>query len=90
MCISLAMSQEDFLRAAECRGMENGDVREVHARSILLSTCEGMSKRMLIDEGANWILQGSEQEHRARTAGVQALFSLPPPPFPHLSRIFKS
>ena len=31
---------------------------------------------MLVDEGANWILQGSEQEQRDRTAGVKALFSM--------------
>ena len=43
--------------------------------SVLLSTCEGMSDRLLIDEGANWILQGSEQELLDRTAGVKALYS---------------
>ena len=35
--------------------------------STLLSTCEGMSNRVLVDEGATWILQGSEQEQRDRT-----------------------
>ena len=36
----------------------------MHAMSILLSTCEGMSDRVLIDAGANWILQGSGEEQR--------------------------
>ena len=44
--------------------------------SVLLSTCEGMSDRALIDEGARWILQRSEQEQRDRTAGVKALDSM--------------
>ena len=39
---------------------------QMHAMSVLLSTCEG----------ENWILQGSQQEQRDRTAGVQALCSL--------------
>ena len=46
---------------------------QMHAMSVLLSTCEGMSDRALIDEGARWILQGSEQEQRDQTAGVKAL-----------------
>ena len=49
---------------------------QMHAMSVLLSTCEGMSDRALIDEGARWILQGSEQEQRDRTAGVKALYSM--------------
>ena len=36
---------------------------QVHAVSLLLSTCDGMTNRVLIDEGAKWILQGV----RART-----------------------
>ena len=48
----------------------------MHAMSMLLSTCDGMSDRLLIDEGANWTLQGSEQEQRDRTAGVKALCSM--------------
>ena len=47
-----------------------------HAMSFLLSTCEGMSDRLLVDEGANWILQGSEQQQRDRTAGVKALYNM--------------
>ena len=43
---------------------------------LLLSTCEGMTNRVLIDDGAKWIMQGSEQEQRDRTAGVKALFSM--------------
>ena len=34
------------------------------------------TNRALIDEGANWILQGSEQEQRDWTAGVKALYSM--------------
>ena len=49
---------------------------QMHAMSVLLSTCEGMSDRALIDEGARWTLQGSEQEQRDRTAGVKALYSM--------------
>ena len=47
----------------------------MHAMSLLLSTCEGITNRVLID-GAKWILQGSEQEQRDRTAGVIALHSM--------------
>ena len=43
---------------------------QMHAMSVLLSACEGMSDRALIDEGARWILQGSEQEQR------EALYSM--------------
>ena len=49
---------------------------QMHAMSVLLSTCEGMSDRALIDEGARWILQGDEQERENRTAGVKALYSM--------------
>ena len=35
----------------------------MHAMSVLLSTCEGMSDRVLIDEGANWILQGASKNN---------------------------
>ena len=36
---------------------------QMQAMSLLLSTCEGMTNRVFIDEGAKWILQGE----RART-----------------------
>ena len=49
---------------------------QMHAMSLLLSTCEGMTNRALIDDGAKWILQGTEQEHENRTAGVKALYSM--------------
>ena len=49
---------------------------QTHAMSVLLSTREGKSDRVLIDEVADWILQGSEQEHENRTAGVKAPYSL--------------
>ena len=49
---------------------------QMHAMSLLLSTCEGMMNRALSYDGAKWILQGSEQEQRDRTAGVKALYSM--------------
>ena len=49
---------------------------QMHAMSLLLSTCEGITKRALIDDGEKWILQGSEQKHENRTAGVKALYSM--------------
>ena len=47
---------------------------QMHAMSLLLNTCSGMTNRVLIDDGARWILQGDEQERENRTAGVKALF----------------
>ena len=35
-----------------------------------------MTNRVLIDDGARWILQGDEQERENRTAGVKALYSM--------------
>ena len=49
---------------------------QMHAVSLLLSRCEGMTNRVLIDDGAKWILQGDEQERENRTAGVNALHSM--------------
>ena len=49
---------------------------QMHSVSYLLSTCDGISNRELIDDGAAWTQQGNEQEQRDRTAGVKALFSL--------------
>ena len=56
----------EMQNAVEWRMVTRGpDERsQMHAMSVLLSTCEGMSDRALIDEGARWILQGE----RARTA----------------------
>ena len=48
----------------------------MHAMSLLLNTCSGMTNRVLIDEGARWILQRDEQERESRTAGVKALYSM--------------
>ena len=48
----------------------------MHAMSLLLSTCEGMSHRLLVDGGPKWILQFSEQEGRDQTVGVKALYSV--------------
>ena len=79
----LGMEWEDYLfelqNAVEWRMvMSRGpDERsQMHAVSVLLSTCEGVTNRVLTDEGAKWILQGSEQELRDRTAGVKALYSM--------------
>ena len=44
--------------------------------SLLLNMCSGMTKRVLIDDGARWILQGDKQERDNRTAGVNALCSM--------------
>ena len=78
-----ALQWEDFLfemhNAVECRMvMSRGqDERsQMHAMSLLLSTCEGMTNRALIDDGAKWILQGDEQERENWTAGVKALYSM--------------
>ena len=49
---------------------------QMHATSLLLNTCDGMTNRVLIDDGARWILQGDEQERENRTAGVKALYSM--------------
>ena len=35
-----------------------------------------MTNRVLIDDGARWILQGDEQERENRTAGVKALYRM--------------
>ena len=48
----------------------------MHAMSLLLNTCSGMTNRVLIDDGARWILQGHEQERENRTAGVKALYTM--------------
>ena len=49
---------------------------QMHAMSVLLSTCSGMTTRVLIDDGARRILQGDEQERENRAAGVKALCSM--------------
>ena len=48
----------------------------MHAMSELLNTCSGMTNRVLINDGARWILQGDEQERENRAAGVKALYSM--------------
>ena len=45
---------------------------QMHAMSLLLDTCSGMTNRVLIDDGARLILQRDEQERENRTAGVEA------------------
>ena len=49
---------------------------QMHAMSLLLNTCSGMTNRVLVDDGARWILQGDEQERENRTAGVKALYTM--------------
>ena len=49
---------------------------QMHAMSVLLNTCSGMTTRVLIDDGARWILQGDEQERENRAAGVKTLCSM--------------
>ena len=49
---------------------------QMHAMSLLLNTCSGMTNSVLIDDGARWILQGDEQERENPTAGVKALYSM--------------
>ena len=49
---------------------------QMHAMSVLFNTCSGMTNRVLIDDGARWILQGDEQECENRAAGVKALYSM--------------
>ena len=49
---------------------------QMHAMSLLLDTYEGMTNRVLIDDGARWTQHGEEQEHENWTAGVEALDSL--------------
>ena len=49
---------------------------QMHVMSVLLNTCSGMTNRVLIDDGARWILQGDEHERENRTAGVEALYGM--------------
>ena len=49
---------------------------QMHAMSLLLNTCSGMTNRVLIDDGARGILQGDDQESENRTSGVKALYSM--------------
>ena len=80
MCVSLEMSRacSGKTTSSSCRMLSTGpDERsQMHAMSLLLSTREGMSDRLVVDERANWIMQGSHQEQRDQTAGVKALCSM--------------
>ena len=49
---------------------------QMHAMTLLVNSCSGMTNRVLIDDGARWILQGDEQERENLTAGVKALHSM--------------
>ena len=48
---------------------------QMHSVSYLLSTCESMSNREFIDDGAALVLQGKVQQ-RDRAAGVKVLLSM--------------
>ena len=61
-------------RMVMSRGQEERS--QMHAMSLWLNTCSGMTNRVFIDDGARWILQGDEQERENRTAGVNALCSM--------------
>ena len=49
---------------------------QMHAMSLLLNSCEGMTNRVLIEDGARWMQHGEGQERGNRTAGVKALYSM--------------
>ena len=77
------LQREDYLfelqNAVEWRMVRSRGQNErsqMHAMSVLLNTCSGMTNRVLIDDGARWILQGDEQERENRAAGVKALYSM--------------
>ena len=40
---------------------------QMHAMSLLPNTCSGMTNRVIIDDGARWILQGDKQVRENRT-----------------------
>ena len=77
------MQWEDYLfglqNAVEWRMVMSRGKNErpqMHAMSLLLNTCSGMTNRVLIDAGARWILQRDEQERENQTAGVKALYNM--------------
>ena len=87
MCIfsgdETGLQWEDYLfelqnavdwRMVMLRGQEERS--QMHAMSLLLNTCDGMTNRVLIDDGARWIPQRDEQERENQTAGVKALCSM--------------
>ena len=59
-----------------CKSRGSDERAQSHSMSYLHSTCDGMSNRELIDDGAALIQQGSEQEQRDRAPGTKALFSM--------------
>ena len=83
MCISrheMGLQWEDYFfelqnavewRIVMSRGQDERS--QMHAMSVLLNTCSGITNRVLIDDGARWILQGDEQERENRAVGVKAL-----------------
>ena len=64
--LSLRVANAVVWRMVMSRGQDERS--QMHAMSVLLSTCSGMTNRVLIDDGARWILQGGEQERENRTA----------------------
>ena len=49
-------------RMVTSRGFSPYERSQMHDAGLLLYTCEGMTNRVLIDDGARWILHGEEQE----------------------------
>ena len=45
---------------------------QMHAMSLLLNTCDGMTNRVLIDDGARWILQGARARSREPVSRSQS------------------
>ena len=77
------LQREDYLfelqnavewRKVMSRGQDERS--QMHAMNLLLNTYSDLTNRVLIDDGARWILQGEEQERENRTAGVKALYSM--------------
>ena len=67
------------LRAVEWRMVTSrgqDERSQMHAVSLSLNTCEGITNRVLIDDGAGWIQHGEEQERENWSAGVKALYSM--------------
>ena len=74
MCISgdeTGLQWEDYLfelqNAVEWRMVMSGGQDErsqMHAMCLMLNTCSGMTNRVLIDDGARWILQGDVKNAR--------------------------
>ena len=56
-----------------CREIKTSDLR---CTPVLLLTCNDMTNRVLINDGAKWILQRDEQERENRATDVKTLYSM--------------